>query len=362
MVLIILVMLIIVIMICIDCRETFSESGARPQEPKILPIHFAIPESMFRDPQLGQKKYKFSPMIPGDRDTYKYKTEDEYYRQYQESKFGITMTKAGHDCLRHYEIIAAGAIPYYIDPQNTPPSQITQMAREDRIHTLPNGLGRIPKTTMHRFPREIVTRAMAGDDYAHCLGELQKYAKKYLTTKSLAMYFLGEIGYVPNTKILFVSQPHPKAKTDYQRDCLAIGLLEYLPVGMVDFYEDLPWLFDDYLGCRDNYGSGYSVCGKVPHRLHRIVGKSDILGRLGAGMYGTIVVATSSNMPQIDVEIGNVLGTLGANNIKMVHVMGNDGKYDRDMVLRLLGEFYPKYHKKFQYVFVRELYSKEELG
>lgn len=44
--------------------------------------------------------------------SYSYDTEAEYNKQYSESYFAVSSKKAGWDCLRHYEIIAAGCIPY----------------------------------------------------------------------------------------------------------------------------------------------------------------------------------------------------------------------------------------------------------
>ena len=134
-----LIFILLVVGLAIIITQRCKKDSFSNISLKILPISFAIPEKMFMDPHLP-KKNKFSPMVPGDQSTYIYDTEDKYYKQYNESKFGITKSKGGHDCLRHYEIIAAGAIPYYKD------------------------IDEIPLNTMHNFPRDIVKRAMANED------------------------------------------------------------------------------------------------------------------------------------------------------------------------------------------------------
>jgi hypothetical protein len=228
--------------------------------------------------------------------------------------------------MRHYEIIAAGAIPYFKD------------------------LHRVPKRTMHNFPRDIVTRAMNGENYEKCLAELQEYARKNLTTEALGKYFLEKVGLVAASdnaqrRILFVSQPSLiGTNIDYQRDCLAIGLLS---TGVsIDFYEDLPWLFDDYTGdCSSLYGMGYSICKKVPASKHRLP-----TAALHANVYDFIIVATSSSYFKLDSEITKWLEK--QSSVPKALVMGNDGSFTDETVLRLARK---NYSFPFQFIFVREL-------
>lgn len=59
---------------------------------------------------------EYSPNISGKR----FETEQEYYKQYSKALFGYTMKKAGWDCLRHYEILGAGTLPYFENIENKP--------------------------------------------------------------------------------------------------------------------------------------------------------------------------------------------------------------------------------------------------
>ena len=305
-IIIFIIIIFIAIIICCCCNDKINKFN-NVKGLVILPISFAIPECMFMDPQVDKKVRKFSAMIPGRMETYIYHTEDKYYKQYNESKFGITKSKSGHDCLRHYEIIAAGAIPYYKD------------------------IDKIPPTTMHNFPREIIKNAMEGEDddlvYRKCLDELQTYSRKHLTTRALGKYFLEKINADKNSRIIMISQPHEIVHTDYQRDCLAIGLIEEMGSG-IDFYEDLYWLFNDYKNCKNNYGKGFSLCGKLDSKGRNITNKADAVKNLKENVYDTIIVTTSSNMTKLDRDIINLLSDCKPalmSSVKMVLIIGNDG-------------------------------------
>lgn len=51
---------------------------------------------------------------------YRFEREADYYADLQASRFGITMRKAGWDCLRHYEIAANGSVPCFRDLHDKP--------------------------------------------------------------------------------------------------------------------------------------------------------------------------------------------------------------------------------------------------
>ena len=58
---------------------------------------------------------------PRDTSTYIFDDEESYYNDYAKSLFAITMKKGGWDCLRHYEILAAGCLPVFLNiSQNLP--------------------------------------------------------------------------------------------------------------------------------------------------------------------------------------------------------------------------------------------------
>jgi hypothetical protein len=137
---------------------------------KFIPIHFAIPESKIAKFNLD-KTQEYGSITPG-QGGYKFDIEQEYYNDYNKSYYGVTMKKAGWDCMRHYEILANNCMPYFTDLENCP------------LLTLTN----LPKELL------LIGRKIAEDwdeqEYFNILDELFKYTKSHLTTKELAKYVL----------------------------------------------------------------------------------------------------------------------------------------------------------------------------
>lgn len=84
----------------------------------IRPISFAIPnEKVCRDIPVKTKLFtqhivdeEIANVLPGKSIKYAFSSEQEYYNDIQNSRFGITTRRAGWDCLRHYEIAANRAV------------------------------------------------------------------------------------------------------------------------------------------------------------------------------------------------------------------------------------------------------------
>jgi len=113
--------------------------------PRDHPISFALPTikefvAVREERSCSEKKLGFSLLIPGRSSTYvfEYGQEKKYYEQYANSFFGVTMRRSGWDCMRHYEILASGAIPFF-------------MGIKDLISN---------PLVMHSFPKDLVFEAM----------------------------------------------------------------------------------------------------------------------------------------------------------------------------------------------------------
>ncbi len=86
------------------------------------PISFGFP-SYFEAPITGnweEKSVVVAPCNPLFRKSYIFNEETLYYEQYAKSLFAVTTKKAGWDCMRHYEIIASGCLPYFPDIDKKP--------------------------------------------------------------------------------------------------------------------------------------------------------------------------------------------------------------------------------------------------
>jgi hypothetical protein len=98
-----------------------------------LPIQFAIPKEKIV-PEIPMKTRQISPhapweIPPGPR----YEKESDYYKDYGQSYFAKTRKKAGWDCLRHYEIMAAGALPYFERLEECPPRTMELLPKNELL-------------------------------------------------------------------------------------------------------------------------------------------------------------------------------------------------------------------------------------
>ena len=177
---------------------------------RIYPVGFSFPEEKLIK-YIPEKTKLLSDLIPGKASTYIYKTEEDYYNEYRTSIFATTAKKAGWDCLRHYEIIGNGCIPYFSDIEHC------------------------PEKTMTLFPKQLVVKGnalykrisakrvdeLSDDEKTECNEMIQShldYMRANLTTAKMAQYILDKAGKSNVSSILFLSA---KPEPDYQR-CLTL--------------------------------------------------------------------------------------------------------------------------------------------
>ena len=98
------------------------------------PISFSFPEHFdnFKITDIKKKLNILAPMDPRFSNSYIF-DEENYYKQYANSIFGTTTKKGGWDCLRHYEIIAAGCLPYFPGIEKKPSTIMTNYPVELQI-------------------------------------------------------------------------------------------------------------------------------------------------------------------------------------------------------------------------------------
>lgn len=204
----------------------------------IFPISFSMPPEKIVA-AVPPKTRMLAHIIPGDLSTYIYKTEEDYYKGYQESYFGITGKKGGWDCMRHYEILANGCIPLFYN------------------------IWGIPKKTMVNFPRELITKTnelyfeMIDKSLENNLleeadkqrlnahiEELLAYTRTHLTTTRAAQNILNSIGNPQAKRVLFLSG---SLTADYLR-CLTLSGFKKLLGAECHDYPKVPHLYDDYDG------------------------------------------------------------------------------------------------------------------
>jgi hypothetical protein len=207
----------------------------------VYPISFSIPESkIIKD--IPKKKKILAINIPGDFKTYIFTNENSFNKDYQNSICGVTQKKGGWDCLRHYQILANGCIPYFIDLENC------------------------PTTIMTHFPKEIIIKAMnevkSGTlNYNTTIALLLEYTRNNLTTKKMAEYVLRSIHITPKNILFLSGRDNP----DYLQSLIFIGFKELYGLQCVEFpKKDLEHIYDDYEDSTHLCGKGFSYTNIIP--------------------------------------------------------------------------------------------------
>jgi len=221
---------------------------------RLVPIGFSIPACKIVQDVLPKTKW-MSDLIPGDMSTYIYQNEGDYYQEYQSSVFATTMKKGGWDCLRHYEILANGSIPFFENLEHCPP------------------------LTMTHFPKELVQKYSAfystwkdqdidtidPAQYQPIIRELLDYTRSHLTTRKMADYFLETCQHTQAKSILLLSS---WVGPDYQRCTLLHGLKEIMGSACHDY----PRVNHLYTDCttppHELYGKGMSYSRLIDPALH----------------------------------------------------------------------------------------------
>jgi len=214
-------------------NECFEEFGVKP-------ISFSFPESLSRTPV--PPIHSISPVIPGH--AYSYNSPDEYFRQYSESALAITHRKAGWDCFRHVEILAAGSVPLMLDSKE------------------------IPKFSMIHYPKAALTQVAENVQQTRGTPDqttqlaFRQYFEQNLTTKVMATYLLESAGLHDAQKILFVDRSLP-ALADYQSVLTLIGLKELLGQSCSVVFP-VDYIYNDWQGSgRELYGRGFGYTRSV---------------------------------------------------------------------------------------------------
>ena len=111
-------------------REMLLPARLRPQARRLLrsqllnpePCSFSIPAQWIRKPDPLRKTKLFPRHIVDDevrsqlkdsQSDYAFNSQKNYFDDLAQARFGITTKRAGWDCLRHYEIAAAGTVPCF---------------------------------------------------------------------------------------------------------------------------------------------------------------------------------------------------------------------------------------------------------
>ncbi|MEB2785132.1 hypothetical protein [Algoriphagus persicinus] len=216
----------------------------------IFPLGYCIPDELILD-EVPEKTSLWAEVVPGLRETYRFSNEQDYYAMYADAQFAYTWKKGGWDCLRHYEILANGAIPVFPD------------------------LTSCPKDTLSHLPKELIIQAnkelLPWKDnsdyqsiYTKYAADILKHFKANASCSAVANNFLKNLGAKANQKILFLNCD---ANINYSRELLFIGLSRVLESekGLCFAYPKLDYLYKDFPvdKAKHCYGRGFGYTRRL---------------------------------------------------------------------------------------------------
>ena len=211
---------------------------------KVYPLQFGIPECKMIS-GIPEKTRDFASLIPGDLSTYIYSDESSYYQGYQCSYFAYTWKKGGWDCMRHYEILANGCIPYFVDLEKSDPHTMLFLPKELILEAM-----HLPGVHKGSIDHNVFDKAK----YYEILEKLLAYTRQHLTTKCLAAYILETINYKGSGNLLYLSED---VNPDYMRCLMLTGLKELLGERVVDFPK-IPHIYKSCPDVSQLYGKGFT--------------------------------------------------------------------------------------------------------
>jgi len=223
----------------------------------IHPIIFSIPNEKICKSDNVKIKI-LSNLIPGNPSTYIFNSETEYYDEYKKSYFAITTKKSGWDCMRHYEIMANGCLPYFIDIENCPINTMELCPKD--LFLKSNALY---KKFSNKKINEIKHDEM--NEYNELRNQLLEYIKTHLTTNKIAKYILQKTNFENVKKILYLSG---NIYPDYLRCLVLHGFKELIGENCHD-YPKVPHIYKtNDIDYNKLYGKGMSYSNLLDPMLH----------------------------------------------------------------------------------------------
>jgi hypothetical protein len=200
--------------------------------PLDVPYHDDVQNSKVMP--VFEKIFGFSRMRPQSLSSSKrYGINEEHIMQFELklSFYGLTSRRWGWDCLRHYELLGLGVVPFFVDLPLAPLYSMAGLPRNELLSVLQRPevkhVGFVSPSTsptegpyfifkgtnaqpgganVEFIPRnpEVIFSAMDRSNYSALQQQLLGYARKYLTTRAIAASLLERIGHRNATKVLHI--------------------------------------------------------------------------------------------------------------------------------------------------------------
>ena len=243
-------------------------------------LPYCLPDEIFVESvcPIDQKKYVISPLIPGDTSNYLFKAGEEakYYDMYRQSMFAVTQKKGGWDCLRHYEILAAGCIPIFED------------------------LDKCPADTLVSFPKDLLKEAYRAllpwrntdeqrEAYNGYTSRLLDHAKSNCSASANVDRFIGgmkHIGHIKRNVLMLTGD----MGVNYTRELNWIGIKRQFGISAVE-YPPLDYLYDDFPEdqLQNIYGNGFTYSRRLSSRLRVAMTEEELIESLRQKKWDMII-------------------------------------------------------------------------
>ena len=113
---------------CFYLKREWQEEFTDVPWVNVSSFGFSIPQEKIRSIESSKKTQRFAshcvdPEVAaacGLQSSYAFSSEVAYYDDLAASRFAVTTKRGGWDCLRHYEIAAAGALPCFLQLDRKP--------------------------------------------------------------------------------------------------------------------------------------------------------------------------------------------------------------------------------------------------
>ena len=145
----------------------------------VYPLQFCFPADRILTAPPAKTRLQ-AYIDPRDTSTYIYDEEADYYADYRRSCFGVTTKKGGWDCMRHYEMMANGAIPHFPDLADCPPLTMPFLPKYEIFAAAPLAAG----------PPDRPLPEQHAATYAALLERVMTVMRRRLTTEAMADYML----------------------------------------------------------------------------------------------------------------------------------------------------------------------------
>eukprot|EP01065_Artemidia_motanka_P012035 TRINITY_DN16567_c0_g1_i1.p1 TRINITY_DN16567_c0_g1~~TRINITY_DN16567_c0_g1_i1.p1 ORF type:complete len:520 (+),score=145.48 TRINITY_DN16567_c0_g1_i1:84-1643(+) len=221
----------------------------------VYPLAFGAPEELWVG-GVPEKTQDFAQSDPRNPGSYKWGAswrgggsaggpemksiqEAAYYEDYTRSMYAVTMKKKGWDAYRHYEVMATGTLPCFLDIAQAPEKwgALVHQPRQLLLSVLrAPGVDCQAGKLDRRVWNQTLWRAMTH--------EMLLYGRARLTTRQLARFMLRSAGQSNATSALFVTlgpMGGPYA-SDYGRDFMLHGFRRLLGYSCVDVAK-LPYMY-----------------------------------------------------------------------------------------------------------------------